>query len=550
MTLQGDLATLDLAALLQNLEVNARTGTLSVDCAGGKAHVLFREGKITAFGRDGRAPLMETLAASGAISPTQLERARRKRKGTRRALGEVLVESKALSQEDLVAAARSRLVDDVCELVCMEAGEFAFQRGGIPRDVFDPEERRLEFALPAGPLLLEAARRADHWAITRTWIPSDAAHFMLQRRPEPPEADLQRSIAERLLERLDGTRSVAEILFAFPHHRFEVYELLTEWLKKKNLRLVGAEEMLRIAQRVAPVDAERALVIVERGLQEHPRHPQLLAERARLAEELGEPAAAVESLKLLLHSKLASGDREGARGDLKHARELAPYDTALWEKSLSLALEDRSVDEALTCGERLAELYREPGLHPRAGAIFAQLIELVPGSWRLRRELAKSKVDSGDVAGAIDGLERFARKLVAEELYAEARAVFEEVLEYLPAHKGARDAIRKIDAQMYALRRKQMRRITRLSIAAALLMLGMWLLSLEISARRAYSAAQRSVSELGLIEGGQYAAAIDAFEQVRERHPWTPTVVFDVRSRLADLRAKQAEVAGSPPDGQ
>ncbi len=550
MTLQGDLATLDMAALLQNLEGNDRTGTLSVDCAGGKAHVLFREGSISAFGREGRPSLMESLVSSGAISRTQLDRVERKNRGARHSLGELLVASGAVTQEALVEAARSRLIDDVCELVVMEAGEFAFHRGGVPRDVFDPEERRLELSLPTGPLLLEAARRADHWALIRTWIPSDSSHLAVQRRPEPPKEGPLRGIADRLLQRLDGTRSVAEVVCAFPHHRFEVYQLLADWLKAKSLRPVGSEDMLRIARRLAPVDPPRALTIVERALEDQPRHPELLRERERLAESLEEPAAAVEALKLLVHVELASGDREGARADLKRARELAPFDTALWEKSLSVALEDRSIDEALCCGERLAELYREPGLHRRASAIFGQLVELAPQSWRLRRELARSKVDSGDVVGAIDGLERHGRKLIAGEEYGEAREVFQAVLEYLPAHEGAREAIDKIDAQVFAARRGRVGGWTRVAIAGGVLMLGLWILSLEISARRAYSAAQRSVSELGLIEAGRYAEAIAAFEEVAERHPWTPTVLFDVRSRLSDLRAKQGPPTGGAQGGE
>ena len=508
--------------------------------------MLFNEGKITSFGREGRTTLMESLVASGALSAKQLERARAKRRGSRRTLGEVLVESGGIAGEALVEAARSRLLDDVCELVCTEAGEFAFHRGSPPRDVFDPEERALELELPAGPLLLEAARRSDHWAITRTWIPSDTAHFVVQRRPDLPEAESQRALAERLLERLDGTRSVAEVVCAFPHHRFEAHELLAGWLKGRRLRVAGVEELLRIATRLAPVDAERARVIVQRGLEEHPRHPELLAELARLAEELDDGAAAVDALKLLVHGRLESAERDGAREALAHALELAPQDTFLWQQSLAFALQDGSADDAIAAGKRLAELYREPGLFRRAAAVYAELVELAPDSWELRRELAHAQVDSGEVKEGIKGLERFGRKLISDEDYAGAREVYRDVLELVPGHADAKEMIRMLDAQVFAERRARRRRWTRLAISGAILALLGWCFALEISARAAFSNAQRSVSELGLIEDGRYAEAIAAFEEVRRRHPWTPTSLFDVRSRLTDLRAREQEAAREP----
>lgn len=540
MTLQGDLATLDLSALLQNLESNGRTGTLSIEGPSGKTSILVREGKVSAYARKGRPTLMQTLVASGAIRAQDLEEQQRKRRGSGSSLGALLVAAGCLTEEELVAAARSRLLDDLCELVCMQAGEFSFHRGGVPRGVFDAEERRLELALHSSALLLEAARRSDHWVIIRTWIPSDSAHLIALRRPELPQDPAQRALFERLLERIDGTRSVAEALAAFPHQRFEAYLLLAEWLKTKVVRAADRDELECLATRLAPLDAERAFAIAERGLEDQPRHPGLLGLRARLAEELDDALSAVEALKLLVQVELAAGARAAARACLAKARELQPTDTALWERSFALALEDGSAADAIDAGERLAELYREPGLHRRVEAIYTRLVELDPEAWRLRREQARARIDSGDVLGAISGLERYGRSLIAAEAYDDARAVFLEILEHLPGHAGARETIRQLDLNAFALRRARRRLQARIALAALAAVASLWLLLQEVSARRDYSAAQRAVSERLLIENERYGEAIAEFEAVRARHPWTPTALFDVRPRLAELRAKQA----------
>jgi tetratricopeptide (TPR) repeat protein len=540
MTLQGDLATLDLSALLQNLESNGRTGTLSLEGPGGKTCVLVREGKVSAYARKGRPTLMQTLVASGAIRAQDLEEVQRKRRGRGGSLGELLVAMGRIAEQELVEAARSRLLDDLCELVCMQAGEFSFQRGAVPRGVFDAEERRLELALPTGALLLEAARRSDHWVIIRTWVPSDSVHLIAVRKPELPEEPARRELCERLLERIDGTRSVAEALCAFPHQRFEAYLLLTEWLQAKRLRAADRDELERLAERLAPVDAERAFAITERGLEDQPRHAGLLRLRARLAEELDDALAAVEALKLLVQIELASADREAARAHLAAACALEPADTALWERTFALALEEGRTADAIEAGERLAGLYREPGLHRRVAAIYTRLVELAPAEWSLRREQARARIDCGDVAAAIEALERHGRTLIAVEAYAEARAVYEEILEHLPAHASAREAIRELDEGTYARRRARRRLLQRVSLAALAAAACLALLFKEVSARRDYSAAQRTVSERRWIEDQRYAEAIAEFEAVRARHAWTPTALFDVRPRLAELRAKLA----------
>jgi hypothetical protein len=82
------------------------------------------------------------------------------------------------------------------------------------------------------------------------------------------------------------------------------------------------------------------------------------------------------------------------------------------------------------------------------------------------------------------------------------------------------------------------------SLAALSLAACLALLFKEVSARRDYSAAQRTVSERRWIEDQRYAEAIAEFEVVRARHAWTPTALFDVRPRLAELRAKLAPAGG------
>jgi len=144
MSLSGDLSTLELADLLQNLEIHKRTGLLTIEEDEGPSHLYFQDGCLALFAREDRAELMTVLVASGTITAEELATARKKRRRTKRSLGEVLVQIGALDAETLQAVASSRLLDEACELVAAKRGAFTLHAGGIPRGVFDPEERRLD----------------------------------------------------------------------------------------------------------------------------------------------------------------------------------------------------------------------------------------------------------------------------------------------------------------------------------------------------------------------------------------------------------------------
>ena len=68
MTVSGDLSTIDLADLLQNIQVHSRTGTLKLVSDDGNASVFFRDGNVALMTSDGRVSLAERLVATGMLA--------------------------------------------------------------------------------------------------------------------------------------------------------------------------------------------------------------------------------------------------------------------------------------------------------------------------------------------------------------------------------------------------------------------------------------------------------------------------------------------------
>lgn len=545
MSLQGDLSTLEMADLLQSLELHRRTGVLRVESAGGERFLYFKDGRLTLIGAEDRPELMDVLVASGVLAAEDLERARRKRRRSKRSLGEVLVAMRLADADALEAFARARLLAEACELVAADAGAFTFTPGGIPRGTFDPEERRLGLELEVGPLLLEAAYRLDHWRMIRSRIPSDSAHYKLAASPSAVASRMpDTELAYALLERLDGTLSVREVMESFPHLRFEAYQRLAELCTAQLVRAAGPDDLAQTARDLAPVDPERAWELLVRGLEQQPQHAALLEVQAQLAEAIGETQTAAQARKLLAHIKLELGEREAALEELTRARDLDPTDTAVVERSMKLALEDGRWEDATADGVLLAELYRAPGLHNKAREVFEALAQIQPDDWDIARELALSTADCGDLAKAVAGLERFGKRLLGREAYARARSVYAEIAELDPGNENALQTMALIDQGTLAERReRRRRRVRRLTAVLAGLAFVTWL-GFEGAARLAYSRAMGRISEEELIETGRYAEASRLLEDVREHFRYTTTAWLDVGPRVEDLRAK-ADAASS-----
>jgi len=537
MTLQGDLATLELTDIVQNLEMHRRSGTLTVETGRGESRIYFDQGMVTLLASSGRPGLVDDLVRADLVGEAQLEAARKARWRTRRSLCEVLVKRRAIDAGTLQSFAEARLAEDLCEFLVLDVGAFTFAAGDIPRDTFDPEERHLGLGLPVGPLLFEAARRKDHGPAIRSSMPSDAAHYHVAESFEyRGEADAE--LAARLVSRLDGTRSVSEVLSAFPHQRFAARELLAQLIADGFARTLGADEMVDLVRQLADGNLQRAWRAVQDALAGNGRHVGLLREKARLALALGQPKPAAEAFKLLAHVELEVGDRERALELLLQAGEHDPADTAIWEKALELSAAGDHVPEAITHGLHLVELYRKPGLHARACAVLETLADLEPERWEIQRELGRSRADCGNPTAAVTGLERYGKKLLAREEYKAARAVQKEILTLVPGRRQALETIELIDSHAFARRRARRERLLRRAswgLAAALFAA---LLVFDSLARIDYGRADREVSERSLIEERRYDEAASLYRAVAERYPATWTAYFDVRRRLADLRVK------------
>ena len=537
MSLSGDLSTLELADLLQNLETHQKSGVLTVESEEDAAHLFFKDGCLALFARKDRAGLMEVLIASGTICEEDYALASKKRRRTGKSLGEVLVKLGVIDRETLLEIARARLLDEACELVTAKRGAFRFSAGGIPRGLFDPEERCLELRLKAGPLLLEAARREDHWQLIRQRVPSDGAHFVAKGQPRGLSTGAE-ALAAEVLPLLDGSHSVTEVVAAFPHRRFEVYQLLSDLAEERTIRAVGPDEWLSLIAEARGTDKARAERLLERALSANPHHIDLLTQEVALAQDLDEMERAVDALKMVIHLAFESGDVGRARRELARGRQLAPGETAFLERSVRLSLEDGDSAAAVRDGLSLVELWRKPGLHARAVELLEQLLAACPNDERILFSLAQSRADCGDLVGAVQPLMAHGHGQLATGDDAGAQRTFRQVCKLDPRHAGAKEQLAAIErGDITKARARRSKRWQRAKFGFVLaILLGCFVV--ECLARGALIEVESTIARERMIEEGRYDEAAERYAVVIDRFPASLTAQWNVRRHLADLALK------------
>ena len=544
MTVSGDLATMNLSDLLQNIHTNGKSGTMTLVSEEGTAKVFFREGNIAMLTTDCRLPLAEMLVASGHVTAKKLEAARKKQKGTRREVSEFLVSAKVISPKDLVAVAEDCLSEDVANLIASAHGEFEFVEGQVPAKGFDGDEASLRLSLPVPGLIFEAAKRADHWTEIRKLLPTDALHFQVREGARLKDDTEDPELAAQIIKALDGSRSVKEVANLFPNRRFLTYKLISDFVRERIARPTGASDLLEFARRIEAVDAARARKLVRRGLDSEPHNPELLTVEARLAEELQDSVGAAAAPKLLAHMHLEAGRTDVALVSLNAAKKLTPTDATLWERTLSLALTQGRRQDALQEGMHLVKLYRAPGLHNRAQEVLARLLQIEPDSHTLHVEFARSMVDCGQSQDAVKHLGKRGKTLIAKENYPAARSLYEEILHIEPGNEEATLSVEMIDKESYSKRRERKRRAIRIVLTIAGMMMLGTMIGIELIGRSAYIETRSLISRERMIEQGQYHEAIGLLETVRLEHPFALTTLLDIPRMIADLedRAREAGV--------
>ena len=232
MGLKGDLVTMGLEDIFQWLAVGKKTGILELKGLLHTKRVAFHEGRVTSvWSSDPREYLGQYLLAYNRISEEQLREALTAQEDENQLLGRILVSRQLITEAEIRRIVQLKVEESIFDTFLWEVGNFEFFDGQ------GAQQRSMLLSLDVTGIVLEGARRKDEWQRIRKVVKggdavvqaiSEAIAEMLPLAPE--DADL--------LSRLDGQKTIDQLVIEMRAPEFKVNKLVFDLHEKGMLRIV------------------------------------------------------------------------------------------------------------------------------------------------------------------------------------------------------------------------------------------------------------------------------------------------------------------------
>ena len=277
--IQGNLATMSVSDLLQFLAVGRKSGKLRFDRAKIVKEVYLEGGLIIgATSNDPKEYLGQLLIHYGKLDEPKLRAALQVQRESGGRLGEILVATGVLPQEDVLQILRIRTLDIIYDLFLWEDAHFELYDNEGPPDYF------IRIEVPTTKVIMDGVYRIDEWKRYRALIPSDRALLELGAG-WTSQLNASKDVRQ-VLYFVEKQMSVAEISYNMHASPFHVYGLLYDLVNQGIARVAGE----------APESFQPPQVPVQETI------PNLLA-IARTQIAAGNPEAAVATIQSILEKE-------------------------------------------------------------------------------------------------------------------------------------------------------------------------------------------------------------------------------------------------------
>ncbi|MHC4778676.1 MAG: tetratricopeptide repeat protein [Planctomycetota bacterium] len=463
MTSRTNLNILDLPNIFQSLADNRRTGVLRVKSKGQEKLVLFREGNINMVVTPMKSTMLgEALLKTNVIDELTLKDALTKKEDEGGGkLGALLLKMKKISEEDLVKALTFQVTEEVCELFTWEDVFCEFMAGEPTEGTFNVDEFSAKVSLPAGPLIMEAARRIDEWEHIKKTLPSVKDVLVLKKKPS---VNFRGTLKEELLRWVDGLRDVEEVIERARMSRFNALKIIRDLIDEGFLRARSSRELVEAAKLVGSkgrgkreAGISKIIKLYERAEELGINNPKISLWLAQAYERLKKQKESVTRYKTLGKVSLESGNLDDA---VKHYRKIVamnPDDLESHERLVETLLTRDDKDGAAREGVALISKYRFAGRASDAMPVSVKLEAISEGQPRLLGALAEMYMDAGDnIQGLIlyEGLADHCEQTAdLEEAIATYRRMLEIDNENIDAHFRLAQALTKVGRTGEAVKR-------------------------------------------------------------------------------------------------
>ncbi|HEY1532436.1 MAG TPA: DUF4388 domain-containing protein [Polyangiaceae bacterium] len=233
--LSGDISVISIAEVLQLLDLQRQTGVLSI---------FTRQSEITLYVKMGRLEFAASrglriefrigryLVEDGAITREELNTVLDNRAGSKRLLGELLVQLGMATEEHVRRALVRQTTELVYEVVRWKTGRFTFTVGAE-----NLAATKAALGIETGGLVMEGFRRVDEWRLIEGSFDFDEVLYHDTVAIERLGQDANLTRQERaVLGAIDGERTIREIVDLTGGSSFELCKILYQFLNSRLVR--------------------------------------------------------------------------------------------------------------------------------------------------------------------------------------------------------------------------------------------------------------------------------------------------------------------------
>lgn len=238
--LQGDLSAVQLPDILSFVSMIRRTGRLVLRHDSLERCIYWNEGEIVfATSNSPEHTLGQFLLRNGKITEEQWRMSISKVTPETRH-GKLLVQMGAISPKELWWGVKNQVLEIIYSVFSWNGGDFSFFETGAEI------QERITLSVNTSSIIMEGIRRIDEGALIRERITGLDMVFTKVHGSEEQLHSLDLSPQEaKVYERIDGRKSVRELIGLSELTEFEVMRILYQLLSARIVEVAPAEKKLR-----------------------------------------------------------------------------------------------------------------------------------------------------------------------------------------------------------------------------------------------------------------------------------------------------------------
>ena len=233
--LAGDISVISIAEVLQLLDLQRQSGVLSIFTRYSEITLYVKQGRLDfAASRGLRVEFRigRYLVEDGAITREELQNVLDHRAGSKRLLGELLIQLGMVTDEQVKRALVRQTTELVYEVVRWNKGRFAFTVGAE-----NTAATKAALGIETGGLVMEGFRRVDEWRLIEGSFDFDEVLYHDTVATERLGEDANLTRQERaVLNAIDGERTIREIVDLTGGSSFELCKILYQFLNSRLVR--------------------------------------------------------------------------------------------------------------------------------------------------------------------------------------------------------------------------------------------------------------------------------------------------------------------------